>query len=421
MSIKELRESRAKVAKTIRELADKINTEKRDFTADEKAVWEKANADCNALARQIETQERAQALEAELASTAPPLVTGIDGKPVTDEERNLAIQGWAAVPGDGPTAAQRAAAERCGINLSAKELQFRFSPAISGRAYLSSADGTAGGFTIGSTFMPRLEVALKAFGGVLNVAEVINTSTGEEMSWPASDDTSNTGEQIAENAAVTEQAVPFTKFALKSYGYSSKMVRVPFTLLRDSGIDLAGMLGSALGERLGRILNTYFTTGDGAAHPQGIVTGAYLGKTAASATAITKNELVDLVHSVDPAYRQGAQWMFNDGIVSYLRQMDDGEGRPMWQESMVAGQPTMLYGYPVVVNQSMQATVASATKTMLFGQLSRYKVRIVGGIRLKRLEERYAEYDQAAFLAFMSADGGLLNAGQNPVKYMLQA
>jgi HK97 family phage major capsid protein len=80
----------------------------------------------------------------------------------------------------------------------------------------------------------------------------------------------------------------------------------------------------------------------------------------------------------------------------------------------------MLNNRPYTINQDMQATIATGTTTIVFGQMSQYKVRQVNSIRLYRLVERYRENDQDAFLAFIEADGNLLDAGDHPVKCMVQ-
>ena len=77
--------------------------------------------------------------------------------------------------------------------------------------------------------------------------------------------------------------------------------------------------------------------------------------------------------------------------------------------------------YPYFINQEMQSSLATGTKTLLFGQLSKYKVRMVNEIRMYQLVERHRENDQDAFLAFVRADGNLLSAGTVPVKHLIQA
>ena len=192
--------------------------------------------------------------------------------------------------------------------------------------------------------------------------------------------------------------------------------------MQDSAFNLTSELGSLLGERIARILNTHFTTGTGSGQPSGIVSGSISGKTAASATAITAGEIIDLFHSVDPMYRDGASsvWMCNDASIAAIRKLTDDQGQFLWQAGMQAGIPDRLYGRAVVVNQDV-ADIAAGTFPIIFGDFSLYKIRDVAGVRLYRMDERYRDYDQTGFVIFSRHDGVLLNAGTNPVKYLTMA
>jgi HK97 family phage major capsid protein len=131
--------------------------------------------------------------------------------------------------------------------------------------------------------------------------------------------------------------------------------------------------------------------------------------------------LVAIQHSVDPAYRTNAAWMFSDSMLAQIKQMVDAStGRPIWLPSMVGGQPDTILGDPYVINQSMAAAAGSgAGKSLAYGDLSKYLIRDVRDITLLRLDERFADYHQVAFLAFSRHDGDLLDAGTHPVKHAL--
>src|SRR5689334_1973561 len=99
-------------------------------------------------------------------------------------------------------------------------------------------------------------------------------------------------------------------------------------------------------ERFGRITNTHFTTGDGVSKPSGVMTEATLGVTAASATEFTADEVIDLEHSVDPAYRRSARWMMNDDSLKILKKLKDTAGRNLWMASPADGEPDTTLGHP---------------------------------------------------------------------------
>lgn len=452
LTAKALREERAPLAHQIKKLADVANNEKRDFNAEEQGQWDSLNKAYDEFSGAIERAERAEKVLAEQEAPAEqqgehrqlpgrhdvgrpvPLAEQEErgqenrGNAPSAEDEALSMQAWLRCGMDMDISERhRLACKRYGINPRSKEFTFNFrSSDRSARKEcrdLSAASGTAGAYTIPEGFVANLERAMLFYGNVRAVASVMRTTGGEPMAWSTMNDTGNTGARIAENTAVTEADPTFAQVIFYAYKYTSKLVQVPFELLQDSAFDLASELGSALGERLGRITNTEFTTGTGTNQPNGIVTASTAGKTTASATAVTFDEMIDLIHSVDIAYRNqpGAGFMFHDGILQAIRKLKDGNNNYLWQPSVVAGVPDKIWNFPYAINNDMQSSLATGTKTMLFGALGKYKIRDVAGVRLLRLNERYADSDQVGFVAFSRHDGNLLNAGVQPVKHMLQA
>lgn len=290
----------------------------------------------------------------------------------------------------------------------------------------STGTDAAGGYTVPEGFSGEIDRAMAAWGPMwdANIVRELNTSSGNPLPWPTVDDTSQTGELKAENAAVTDDGtgdVVFGQKVLNAYVYSTKMVRIPMELLQDSAFDMEALLNDLFGERLGRLSNTVLTTGDGANKPQGIVPAAGAGKTAASATAITSDELIDLVHSVDPAYRSSpkCRWQFNDTTLASIRKLKDGQGNYLWQMGDVrTGEPARLLAHPYSVNQAM-ANMAASARPIIFGDHSRFVVRKVRGFSVLTLRERYAENFQIGMVGFKRFDSELLNSAA--VKAMVMA
>jgi HK97 family phage major capsid protein len=277
--------------------------------------------------------------------------------------------------------------------------------------------GIYGGYTVAPEFLRELEKAMKFYGGVMDNARVITTGTGADMPMPNVDDTGNVGAILGENQPVTEQDSTFTQTTLHAWKYTSKLIRFSWELLQDSAFNIEGELAELAGIRLGRILNTHFTTGTGSGQPQGIVAGATLGFTGAGSQTLTYDDFVDLEHSVDRAYRANGAYMFNDTTLKIIRKLKDSQGHPLWQPSLQAGVPDNFNGKRYVINNDM-ASPASAAKSVLFGDLSRYIVRKVKDYTAVRLTERYADLGQVGFLIWCRYDGRLRDAGQHPVKYL---
>jgi HK97 family phage major capsid protein len=445
--LRKLQEERLSLANQIKALADT----QASWVAEDQKKWDELNVaydgvkakidECNQkLERESQIQNRLSDIEAHGRNN--PLIGRDSGTiergPVNgqqfgtlnrNQQRALAIQGWLRAPHDqedvGPITEQhRAAAAACGMNLHGKSVRINLHDNFR-EVYnaLSGQVGSTGGFTYGESFVESLERAMLAFGGMFQVAEVIRTMTGEPMRWPTADDTGNTGVQVGESEAVTEDDPSFGQVTWNAYKFSSNLIKVPFELLRDNAVNLAQVLSEMLGERLGRIQNTKYTVGTGSGTAKGIVVCADAGVTAASATAIAFDEIIDLEHSLDPSRRRmaGVGYMFHDNVLKALRKLKDGEGRYLWQAGANTGAPDTLNTYPYTINQDMASSIASSAITILFGQMSKYKIRQVNSIRMYRLEERYRDNDQDGFVAFIEGDGNLLDAGDGPVKKLTQA
>lgn len=243
-----------------------------------------------------------------------------------------------------------------------------------------------GGYTVPEEMMSVIIRSMAAWGPMYDedVATVLTTVGGGRMTMPTVNDTAVTaGAAPAEGTTLTDDGgkdVTFGERTLDAYSFDTEWIRVSLELAQDSIFAMEALLGDLLGERLGRIANLQLTTGTGSNAPNGIVTASSLGKTAAATNAITWNEIFDLEHSVDPAYRVGpkVRYMFNDSMLLAMRKLTDGDGNYLWQAGNVqAGIPSTFNGRPYSVNQAMES-LAAAKKVMLFGDFSKYYVRKVG-------------------------------------------
>lgn len=286
------------------------------------------------------------------------------------------------------------------------------------RATMSTTTGSEGGYTVQTDIAKTVADALKAFGGVRAIATVIQTDMGNPMSFPTSNGTSEVGELIAENTTATGADPTFGTLALNVFKFSSKVIAVPIELLQDSSVDIEAFVLKRITDRLGRITNQLFTTGTGSSQPRGLVTASTVGKTGVTgqATSITYDDLIDLVHSVDPAYRASSQcgFMLHDTTMREIRKLKDDTGRPVFlpgYDGLAEAMPDTILGYPVTINQDMPVMAANA-KSVLFGDMSRYYVRDVLQNTLHRFEDSaYAKLGQVGFLARARSGGNLIDVG----------
>ncbi|MDO9712448.1 phage major capsid protein [Paracraurococcus lichenis] len=290
------------------------------------------------------------------------------------------------------------------------------------QAAASVGTTTAGGYTVAPDFMRELLIAQKAFGGVRGAARVIESGTGVDLPWPTMDDTSNVATIVGENtsgAAGTD--LTFGSKTLKAWTYRSGYLVISLELLQDSAFNFDTLIRDALAQRFARGQNPHFTTGNGTTQPEGFVTGATVGYTmpTGNTATVSTDGLIELEHSVDPAYRAGARWMMADATFKGVKKLKDSQNRPLFLPGFTVGAADTVLGYPVSINQDM-ATPAANAKTIGFGNFQNYIVRDVMGLVVKRLDERFAENAQVGFIAFQRTDGRTVSAAA-PIKVLAQS
>ena len=280
---------------------------------------------------------------------------------------------------------------------------------------------SAGGYTIPEGWTGELDWAKQFVGEVESVARVFSTATGNTLPIPKVNDTAVDAALQTEGAATTVADMTFGNTDLSAYTYST-LVKVSKQLLQDEEVNLIGYLTELLGQRIARATNAALTTGDGSSKPNGIITAATVGKTAASATAITHEELIDLYYSVDPAYRMGnsCYYMMNDAVHAAVRKLGLTAAENFNPITFSNDGTMFILGKEVKINQDMASAITTGNKTILFGDFSGYAVRVAGGINVLRMDERYADELNVGFIAYKRVDGDLISAGA-PLKVLQQA
>lgn len=289
---------------------------------------------------------------------------------------------------------------------------------------MSTTTGSEGGFLTQEELAPGIAAALKAYGGMRNMARVISSATGSTIPWPTADATSEEGEWLAQNAPATDEDTTFGTRDIETHKISSKVIAVPFELLQDNLFDLESYINEIIGMRIGRTTEDAFVNGNGTGKPHGILADITAGKVGANGqvTSVTFDDLVDLQHSVDPAYRQSAQcgFMFHDNTLKALKKMKDDQNRPIWLPGVEASEPNSILGNPYTVNQHIPVMAADAT-SILYGDFSKYIIRDVMQMMFFRFTDSvYTRKGQVGFLAMMRSGGRYIDVG-GAVKYYQNA
>ena len=398
MTIKELREKRASDYAIMEDLQKRATAEGRLMTSDELSQWDAADASFKNYTEQISRLERWDEINSESRS-------------ISQVEQSIS-----AMPRDAReivkspeynTAFMKALAKR---DLTSNEqLMLR---EMRGTATITTAEnGLAGGYVIPYQFSYELEKTMAYYGPMLQVSRVITTPQAGTLYWPKVNDTGTSGNWHTEGGAVTVQDMTFTRETFAAHVINT-LVKVSVEWANDEFGLLNTELPIMLGERLGRGLNTAFTTGDGSGKPTGFRDVAPSGVESASTGAFTASDLINLVHSVDIAYRNSpsAAFMMHDQILSAVRKLNvDNDYNGLFQPSLREGTPDKLLGYNYFVNNDLPSAQAADAKIIFFGDWSKYIIRQVANNVLVPLSERFMDEMELGFLMYARFDGKLLN------------
>lgn len=406
---RELREKRARIIEQMREAVKKGEElrAKGEAATDYDTQFDRAEAEERTLSKQIAALERVEEEEKRAA-----------GDHIEDMERRGEAGGDRGKKLDYITAYRQWFRNPEGLTTEMRSL-------LSEKRGTNTQVGgttTLGGYTIDTELLPELVKALKSYSGIFQAARIKRTAEGNTLYIATEDDTATEATLTAEAASITVQDLTFGQKQLDAYSYKS-MMKVSWELMQDSSFNMEQEIRSAMGPRFGRALNSSCTTGTGSSQPNGVVTASTLGVTTASATAFTMNEITDLIHSVDPAYRMSPTcgFMFNDVVLAAIKKLAIGssDARSLWMPSYREGEPDRIEGYRYWINQGMDSTINTASKLMLFGDFDFYVIRIVQDLLIIRLNERFADNGITGFVGYMRWDGECVNTAA--IKHMLTA
>lgn len=392
-----LTEKRAKLEHQVRALLERAEADKRELDAEEQRQFDEMSRDCDSLRQQIDNMVKFAA-DMEAADTALREA----GHKMPADKPDLATQ-----------FRQLAQGEIRSISMKASHEELRA---------LSKGTATAGGNTVKTSFIGRLYEHLVESASMLRAgATVWNTDQGELIDVPITT-AHGTAALVAEAGTIPQGDPAFGKRQLGAYKYGD-LILVPNELLTDTSVNLEDYLARQAGRAVGNAFGAHLITGTGSAQPAGIVTLATLGVTGGTgvAGAPTFDNLIDLYYAVIPPYRNSpdAGWLIRDATAAGLRKLKDSSGRYLWEPSVVPGTPDTILGKAVYTDPNVAATATNA-KSVLFGDMSAYVVRIVNNIRYERSDDFKFDTDVVAFRCLIRGDGLLIDQ-TGAVKYYVGA
>ena len=386
--IRKMREKRVKLWETAKAFVESRQDANGLLSAEDTATYDKMEADVVEMGKTIERMERQEALDLELER---PTARAITDKPSTP---------------DGKPVPKKATATDEYKNAFWRVMRDK---AVHPDVYnvLRIGEDEHGGYLVPDEYQRTLIEALQEQNIFRQLAHVISTSSGDRKIPVAV--SKGTAAWIDENAAYPESDDTFGQISISAYKLAT-MIKVSDELLHDSVFDVPSYIAREFARRIGAAEEEAFFVGDGAGKPTGILSttgGAEIGVTAASATAITFDEVMDLYYSLRSPYRRSAVFIMNDSTVKALRKLKNGNGDYIWQPSVTAGTPDTILNRPVYTSAFVPALAGSA-KPILFGDMNYYWIADREGRRFQRLNELYAPNGQVGFLSSERVDGKLI-------------
>ena len=385
--ILELREKRAKLWDSAKAFLDSRRNEQGLLSAEDTATYEKMEADVVSLGKEIERLERQAVLDLELARPTSSAITHRPGQSQEPEKTGRA------------SAEYKAAFWKAMKNKSSFEVQNA----------LQVGTDSEGGYLVPDEFERTLVEALQEENLFRQLATIITTSSGDRKIPVVA--SKGTASWVDEEGTIPESDDAFGQVSIGAYKLAT-MIKVSEELLSDSVFNLERYIAKEFGRRIGAKEEEAFFIGDGTGKPTGIfhsTGGAGVGVTAASASAISIDEIMDLFYSLKSPYRKNAAFVTNDATIKAIRKLKDGNGQYLWQPSVTAGQPDSLLNRPLKTSAYVPV-IASAAKTIAFGDFSYYWVADRQGRSFQRLNELFAVTGQVGFKATQRVDGKLILA-----------
>jgi HK97 family phage major capsid protein len=370
-------EQRQRTWEAAKALLDTAAAEKRDLTSEEEASYKKMNDELSERAARIEALKADAEREAKIEAAT---------REISGQVRPTAK----AVSTDADVLRSMARGETRSFTFEQRDVT-----------------KASTGAPVPTSFYDQVIAQARLVGPMLDTSTVLRTAGGENLQIPSQAGWS-TAAITAEGSAISESDPTFNSFiTLGAYKYSF-LVQLSRELIEDSGVDILSFLATQTGNAIGFAVNNALTVGTGTTQPKGVVAAAGSGVLGTVAGGLfTADNLIDLAYSLDGAARRlpSVGWMMNTASLGAVRKLKDTAGYYIFSPALADGNDQVL-NFPVYENPAM-ASQASAAKSVLFGHLPSYYVRMAGGLRLDRSDDYAFNADLVTFRASMRVDGNL--------------
>ena len=379
-NLKALMERREELRQNMETLVSTADTECRAMTEEEAAQFDTAENELRAIDATIEREERTR---------------GVSNLPApTDAE-------------------ERAAAEESAF---VDYVLGRASELRAGEQNLTMANN---GAIIPTSIADRIVTAVRDRCPILSGATIYRVNgTLKVPVWGKA----NTTHDIAvgyqtEFTELTADSSKFTSVDLSGY-LAGALTLIGNSVENNSVFNVTDFIINQMAEEIALFLEKELLNGT-----SGKATGALstpTAVTAASATAITADELIELQAQVKQVYQANACWTMAPETFTSLKKLKDSNGRYLLQDDVTGEFPYRLLGKPVYLSDNMPKLAAGAS-AVLYGDYSGLSVNLREDISIQVLREKYATQHAIGVVAWFEFDSKVTDSQKLAVLNMKSA
>lgn len=395
MTLKEMREKRAKAIKEARALLDLADKESRAMTEEEDAQYTKLFNEADELRTKIEREERQREAERELAENLGE-----------EEERNAA--------GGADRGEERGRTD----HLLAVFRGFLTTGVVSGEGAqefrdLSAGVSVEGGFlVVPETFVSLLIKAMDDMVIIRALANVIPMTNAASIGVPTLDQDPGDADWTTElDTGRNDDQMAFGKRVMQPHPMA-KRIKISNQLLRTSALPAEALVRQRLAYKFGITQEKSYMIGNGDKKPLGIFTAHKEGISTArdisedmTTTKPTADGLINVKYSLKTVYWNASNWIFHRDVMKEVAKLKDNQGQYIWRESVRDGEPDRVLGRPVRMSEYAPNTLTAGNYIGMLGDFSHYWILDSLVMQMQRLAELYAEKNQVGFIGRYEGDG----------------
>lgn len=396
MTVLELIEKRNNLVGQARQIVDRVDQEKRDWTQEEKNQYDKIMTDVMALGDDINRRQQLQALESSLSK---PMGEGIKPEP-TDAR------------GGKPRLVRDTPEYRDAFNSYLRSHVGGLN-AAEARTLQSDNDELGGYLKAPTEFVRDLLKNVDDIVFVRRYARVFQTTTSDSLGVPSLDGDVDDADWTTELATGNEDTgLDFGRRELAA-NPMAKRVKVSRKLLRTGFMSPEEIVRQRLAYKFAVTQEKAYLLGNGVGRPLGVFVASSMGistardvSTGNTTTAITFDGLKEAKYTLKQPYWAIARWLFHTDAVKALAKIKDNDGQYIWQQSVAAGEPDQLLGLPVDMSMYVPNTFTTGQYVgLLAAWREGYWIQDSLAMEIQRLVELYAEQNQIGFIGRYEGDG----------------